>query len=194
MDSLHDPDIVLVSACQEVSSGCDDSFRALHDRHRDAVHRICLRITGDAHEALDAAQDTFLLAFRKIRSFRYRSRFSRWLCSIAARASFERLRMRGGLPRVELDELLLECPREVDPIGFAEQRERVRILRRALRRLPPHQREILLLRYVEGLSYDELACRLTIPDGSVRSRLHRAHAAVGRRVRAILEEQTLRSW
>jgi RNA polymerase sigma-70 factor (ECF subfamily) len=75
----------------------------------------------------------------------------------------------------------------VDPCSSAELRELARLVRRALRRLPPHLREILLLRYVDGLSYEELAENLGIALGSVRSRLHRARAALGERVGSILE-------
>jgi RNA polymerase sigma-70 factor (ECF subfamily) len=65
----------------------------------------------------------------------------------------------------------------VDPRFHAERREHDARVRHALRRLSPHLRQILVLRYFEGLSYEELASRLSIPIGSVRSRLHRASAS-----------------
>ena len=190
MQALNDPDHALILSCQRDSGlACDDSFRLLHDRHKDVVHRVCLRITGDANEALDAAQDAFLLAFRGIRSFRFASRFPRWLCRIAAHASFERLRRRHP-PRVfsELELHDLECPLASDITGAASRSERCLLVRRALKRLSPHLREILVLRYFEGLSYEELALRLGIALGSVRSRLHRAHAALCNRM-LVLEDE-----
>ena len=190
MEALHDPDHALVVACQQaVGFAGDDSFRRLHDRHKDVVHRVCLRITGDAGEALDAAQDAFLLAFRGIRGFRFASRFSRWLCCIAAHASFERLRRRHPPPVFsELDLLDFELALPADQTGAAARSERRDLVRRALRRLPPHLSEILVLRYFEGLSYEELAARLEIAIGSVRSRLHRAHAALGQRMLALARD------
>ena len=186
-----DPDLALVLACQQAfDPGWEDAFRALHDRHKDLVHRICLRVTGDAHDALDAAQDAFLLAFRGIQGFRFRSRFSSWLCRIAVHASFEHLRRRR--PGRELSDfpaegLELACPRQ-DPGTSAERRERRLRVRRALRRLSPHMRQILVLRYFEELSYAELGDRLAIAGGSVRSRLSRAHDALGLRVVALQDD------
>jgi len=190
MEALHDPDHALVVACQQDPGlAFDDSFRRLHDRHKDIVHRVCLRITGDASEALDATQDAFLLAFRGIRGFRFASGFSRWLCCIAARASFDRLRRRRPLPVFsELDLLDFECTLPGDPTGAAARSERRALVRRALRRLSPHLCEILVLRYFEGLSYEELASRLGIAIGSVRSRIHRAHAALSQKM-FVLEQE-----
>jgi len=184
---LHDPDHALVAACQHGhSSSCDVPFQVLHDRYKDVVHRICLRITGDANEALDAAQDAFLLAFRGIPGFRFGSRFSSWLCRIAVHVSFERLRRRrppGAFS--ELEALEFECLRCVHPPIFAAGRERSARVQLAIRRLSPRLREIIVLRYFGGLSYEELASRLTIAGGSVRSRLHRAHAALSRGLRSL---------
>jgi RNA polymerase sigma-70 factor, ECF subfamily len=189
MERSLDRDHPLVAACQDACRlGGEGPFRALHDRHKDLVHRICLRITGDAGEALDAAQDAFLLAFRGIRGFRFRSRFERWLGRIAAHASFERMRRLRPVGKLEeQDGRETECPRHVDPLTRLERRERRARIRRALDRLSPHQRQILVLRYFEQLSYEELASRLGIARGSVCSRLHRAHAALGERVRVLVE-------
>ncbi len=183
MDSAPDPDFALVVACQQgAGSSGDEAFRTLHERHKETVHGICLRVTGDVHDALDAAQEAFLLASRGIGSFRYRSRFSRWLCRIALRVSFEHRRRRrparpfSDLPESDLDGLSQIA--RTDPRRAAELRERRAQVRRALRRLSPHLRQILALRYFEQLSHDELASHLAIAGGSVKSRLHRAHAAL----------------
>jgi len=190
MEHTLDPDHALVAACQrEREPGRGESFRALHDRHKDLVLHICLRITGDANEALDAAQDAFLLAYRGIKNFRFRSRFSRWLCQIAARASFEYVRRsRPPSPFSDLGEAEFVCRRSPDPRAAAERRERCRRVRKALGGLSPHLREILVLRYFEGLSYEELSSHLVIAEGSVRSRLHRAHGALGWRVLALADD------
>ena len=192
MEPSFDPDHALVAACQRGPEACpEDPFRALHDRHRAFVHRICLRITGDACEALDATQDAFLLAFRGIRAFRFRSRFSSWLGRIAAHASFERRRKPN--PCITFSDL--GAPelggRWRDPPSFLEEYERRLKVRRALRRLSPHLREILVLRYYEELSYQELTSRLGIARGSVCSRLHRAHEALSERLRATMPEVEL---
>jgi RNA polymerase sigma-70 factor, ECF subfamily len=193
MEPSFDPDYALVAACQQ-GLGAEDPFRALHDRHRAFVHHICLRITGDACEALDATQDAFLLAFRGIRAFRFRSRFSSWLGRIAAHASFERLRkLNPSFTFSDLGAPEFGGRRRADPPTFLEECERRIKVRRALRRLSPHLREILVLRYYEELSYQELTSRLGIARGSVCSRLHRAHEALSERLRATLPEVELES-
>lgn len=177
-------DLALVEACQQgAESRGEDAFRALHDRHRDAVLRTCLRVTGDLGDALDAAQEAFLLAFRGIGGLRQGARFSPWLLRIATRVSIEyRRRPRLALRFTDLAQGDID-PRHVgrhsDPGCAVELRERRVHVRRALRRLSPRFRQVLALRYFEQLSHDELARRLAIAAGSVKSRLHRAHAALG---------------
>jgi RNA polymerase sigma-70 factor (ECF subfamily) len=189
MEPIVDPDAALVLACQQGDPpSWSEPFRVLHERHWDVVHRICLRITGDGQEALDAAQDAFLLAFRGLQGFRFQSRFSRWLFRIAAHASAEHWRKRD--PLLDMEELDGErtCAPEDDPSSAAEKRDRRRRIRRAIHALPPHLREVLLLRYFENLTYPEIEARLGIAPGSVRSRLHRAHDALGWKLRALALE------
>ncbi len=174
-----DPDAALVAACRLGSAAQGgEAFRALHERHKDAVHRICLRITGDSHEALDAAQEAFALAFGRIAGFQARARFSRWLCAIAVRTSIEHLRRRRAVQSLSEPGAPEASARPLaDPLACAELREERLHVRRALRGLSPRLRRVLVLRYFEGLSDDEIELRLAIPRGSVKSRLHRAHRA-----------------
>jgi RNA polymerase sigma-70 factor (ECF subfamily) len=174
-----DPDRAWVSACQELPEiDRAEAFRVLHQRHEARVRRICLRITGNASDALDATQETFLLAYRGIRSFRFRARLARWLYRIAAHVALGQRRARrapSGLGA--LDELVPDHRSRTDPHVSAELRELRARVRRTVRRLSPPLREVLVLRHLRGLSYADIQARLAIPEGSVKSRLHRAQSA-----------------
>lgn len=177
-ESERDPDHELVRLCLRGPEGArNEAFRILHDRHRARIERIAARITGNANDALDSTQDTFLTAFREIHSFRGESTFASWLNRIAVRASIDHLRRRHVARALSHGEDLdLRPGTEPDPIDSAERREQRARVRLALRRLTHVRRQVLALRYLEGLSYAEIGTRLAIAVGSVRSRLHRAHA------------------
>ncbi len=185
MEPSPDPDRALVLACQQGTDlAREEAFRELHDRHDALVRRICWRITGNASDALDAAQETFLLAFVGIGSFRFRARFARWLARVATCVALDHLRRRRPpRPFSELDrdsgqDQVEPCfALRADPHESAERRELRARVRRALRRLSPQLRDVLVLRYFEGFSNTEIERRLSIAAGSVKSRLHRAHGA-----------------
>jgi len=139
-------------------------------------------------------QETFLQAFWKISGFRGRSSFYTWLYRIALNLCYRRLRQkRREIPGLEPagsnpePERLRDLPAEpVDPSASpreqADLQERVRLVRRALARLPEPEFQILLLREMEGFSYDELAHLLGLPKGTVMSRLHRARLSLARQL------------
>ena len=174
----RDPDRELVGLCLRGADGArDEAFRVLHDRHRARVVRIAARITGNGNDARDSAQDTFLIAFHEIHAFRGESSFASWLNRIAVRASIDLLRRRHAQRALAHGgDLDLRPGGEADPLDSAERREQRARVRLALRRLTRARRQVLALRYLEGLSYAEIGTRLALAVGSVRSRLHRAHA------------------
>src|SRR5687767_10093177 len=86
----HDPDAELVLACQRTSvSSLEGEYRRLYDRYKDRVYNVCFRIAGNPSDALDASQETFGILFRRIREFRFESRFSSWVYRIAVNASID---------------------------------------------------------------------------------------------------------
>jgi len=187
-------DYCLVRACQGADpGGADAPFRALHDRHRSFVKNICRRVTGNGTDMLDAAQETFLSAFLRVREFRFQSPFSSWLRPIAVHASIDQRRSRAAQRKDEsisdLDGLISgSVPAHPTPLGTAVRREFQACTRKAIHRLAPHLQEVLLLRYFEGLSYGELESTLGVSPGTIRSRLHRAHAAMAWELRALAGE------
>ena len=179
---------LLVEAFRQGRPGAfDDIVRA----HQDRVYAFCARMLSDREEALDAAQDVFLSAWRNLSAFRGDSALSTWLLRIAANRCLNRIRQRrsaasreGPWPEAKADgegpEFQPASPEEGRPDRVAENREAGAILSGALGRIDPDSRWLVLLSDVEGFSYEELAEMAEVPVGTVKSRLHRARMALRR--------------
>ena len=194
MEAPRDADVALVRACQDPSSEeFEAAFEALYQRYKDRVYSIAYRITGTSADAMDVAQETFGLLFRKIAGFRFESSFSTWLFRIVVNCSIDHLRQersRNGRIRTwsaiqdPVEPPDAEAP---DPIRVAEEGELEEHVHRALQRLSPKLRAVLVLRYLEGLSYEEVREALGVSMGTVKSRLARAHLALERVLAGTLE-------
>jgi RNA polymerase sigma-70 factor (ECF subfamily) len=150
------------------------AFEELVERHRDVVTRVVGRIAS-ADDAEDVSQDAFLRAFHRLERFRGEAPFRSWLLRIAHNAALDHLRRR----RPErLDEAMLEGSVDESaqrpPAETLERRERIDRLERKLRGLSGPHRAVLVLRDVEGLTYEEIATLTDAPVGTVKGRLHRA--------------------
>ncbi len=185
----RDPDHDLVLA---VRRGDGAAFDALVRKHEARIHRLAWRILGDAEDALDAAQETFVKAWRAIAGFQGGSRFSTWLMRIAINQCRNELRRRRTVKHAQ--PLSIDAPLSADgdtlgdrleasspsPWEAARGREVAQSLSDALKAVEPEAREVLLLSDGEALSYEEIAEILDVPVGTVRSRLHRARADLKR--------------
>ena len=177
-------------------AGDDQAFEALVCRREAEVYRLALRLLGNPDDALDAVQETFLRVFRSLRGFRGEATFRTWLTGIAlnvcrnkrSSAATRRSQRSQQLEREDPAtgqsvELELPDPRP-DPESSAYGSELRQALERALGRLAPEHREVILLREMQGLEYEELSQVLACPSGTVKSRLNRARAAL----RAAMED------
>lgn len=199
----HDPDHELVEACQAaLPSGLDGPFRALYEQYKDRVYNVCYRITGNATDALDASQETFGIMFRKIGEFRFESKFSSWVYRIAVNASIDMKRRAGSRWFASLDStgegaragggrMEIRDDRVELPMRAASRHELEHEIHNAIQQLSPKMRAITVLRYVENLSYDEIAEALQISLGTVKSRLARAHEALDRELTPLLDRYYL---
>jgi RNA polymerase sigma-70 factor, ECF subfamily len=150
------------------------AFEALVERHRDVVVRVAARIVG-REEAEDVSQDAFLRAFHRLPRFRADASFRAWLLQIAHNAAIDHLNRRRPEP-VEAVEGHEDPEVAVTrlPAERLESRERMARLERKLRGLSPDGRVALVLRDIEGLSYEEIAEITEAPLGTVKVRLFRA--------------------
>jgi len=195
--ATSDPDAALVRACQALGPGaCKAEFQQLYERHRNRVFRTCFRLTGNEADALDAAQETFRTVYHRIDRFNFRSRFSTWLFRVASNTSLD-VRASSRRRQMQSLEALLDGPtaavleprdkRAVNPLQRASHSELQEGIQQALLRLSPKYRQVIVLRYLEGLTYPEMSEVLEVSLGTVKSRMARAHVALDRVIAPLLE-------
>lgn len=161
----EDPDWVLVRRFQ---AGDDAAFDALVGRHEEFVYNICMGILGSPDDSDDAAQETFLAAYRALKNFRGESKVSTWLYRIAVRECLDISRRRKKTSSLE------DLTNEPSIDDGSADRAKQSLVRAALARLPEHYRTALTLRYFGGLSYEEIAVSMGSTPGRVKMMLHRA--------------------
>lgn len=180
----NDPDIEWVRACQ---AGDADAFHPLVLRNQKRIYNLALRMLRDPAEAEDLTQEAFVAAFEQIGSFRGESAFSTWLYRIAVRRSLNRIRDLGRRPLAHASSLDVADP-SPGPDVIRERRETRAALERGLLALSADFRVVLVLREMQGLSYEEIAEMLGVEAGTVKSRLHRARFALAEQCRSMLGE------
>jgi RNA polymerase sigma-70 factor (ECF subfamily) len=175
-------DLSLVS---KAKTGAQDAFRALVVRYQRKVYALALGIVKDPDLAWDVSQEAFVRVHRHLGEFEGKSAFSTWLFRIATHLSIDAVRRERTGRRDDLDEVsdaqvaeggegILSTGLGNDPRQNVLRRELAGKIHEALATLPEKHRTILVLREVEGLSYEELAERLEIHKGTVMSRLFHA--------------------
>jgi len=168
------PDRELVVRCQRNESRAFDELVA---RHQDRVYTAVTRFCGNAEDAADIVQRAFINAFRKIQEFKGDSSFSTWIYRIAFNQaiSFRRENKRNAVSIYSKDDDKVAEPAvESNPTEKLEGEEKQKKVQQALEQLEEGDRQIILLKDLQGHSYDEIAAIMQIPKGTVRSRLHRA--------------------
>ena len=181
-----DPDAELVRALSSPDDATrNEALGALYDRHHQRVFNVALRVTLDWYRAQDVVQDVFLNLERSVRSFRGDASFTSWMYRITINRAIDARRKEARRPASRLGDAMGELdetgPRQAEPqtpVEGARADERTQDVLDALGKLSPKLRTVAVLRYVEGLSYLELAEVLDCSLGTVKSRLNRAHAAL----------------
>jgi len=164
-------DRFLVAAAQ---AGDLQAFEALVRRHQDSAYRVALRMLGSKADAEDTAQEALVQAWRRLSTFRGESAFSTWLYRIVTNRC---LNVRAARrPMEALPDVLMN--RDGDPPEALERSERLHALAHGLLELSAEQRAALVLRELEGLSYEEIAQVLGVSVPAVKGRIHRARLAL----------------
>ncbi len=168
------------------------AFDRLVELHAPAVYSLAFRITRCREDAEDCVQEAFLRAYAGLRNFRGEAAFSTWLYRVALNVAREaaKKRRRLPLPSTELAAEGVEEAPDLDSLGRREAPavptpeesvatgEKRRVLLQAIRGLPVHHREVIVLCDLQGLSYEEMAAVLRVRVGTVKSRLNRARLAL----------------
>ena len=181
----------------EALGGAEEAFREIVVRFERPVYSLIVRMVQDPGTAEDLAQEVFIKAFRRLDTYDPVRKLSSWLFKIAHNTTIDHLRRhaletvpleggkdrdeehRGGLAAVLSDESI------EDPSAAAERKDMARSLERAISRLRPEYREVVVLFYVEGASYQEICDALDLPLGTVKTNLHRARKELAEGMKAL---------
>jgi RNA polymerase sigma-70 factor, ECF subfamily len=173
--------------------GSQDAFRELVVRYERPVFALILRMIRDPMTAEELAQETFVKCYGRLSTYDSARRFSSWLFKIAHNTTIDHLR-RGGPETVPLEapgeeggdlSAVLEDASSESPSAAAERRDMARALERAIATLRPEYRGAVVMRYAEGLSYQEIVEATGLPLGTVKTNLHRARKQLADAMRAL---------
>jgi len=184
-----------LSLVQRAKAGESEAFRALVVRYQRKVYAVALGIVKDRDLAWDVSQEAFVRVHQHLGDFKGDSSFSTWVLRITTHLSIDSVRKERSSAKDDIDEVreadlqgggegILATALGTNPQDNALRREMLEKIQEALARLPEKHRTILVLRELEGLSYEELAQRLDIHKGTVMSRLFHAR----KKMQALLRE------
>jgi len=187
-----DPDGDLVTRWK---AGDESAFESLIRRHEGRVFGLLMRMLGNREDAEDVAQETFISLHRHGHRFRHDARFSTFVYRVAANAALNRRRTLGRKnarirklqARQAAGDDLPTTPRDPESAAFGGEVQ-IRV-QDALLQLPPDLRAATVLYDIEGLSYREIAAVLEIPEGTVKSRIHRARSALRDRLKGLVSNE-----
>jgi RNA polymerase sigma-70 factor, ECF subfamily len=159
----------------QVQKGNQEAFTQLVETYQRPVYNLCYRMLGDANEAEDASQETFLRVYKNIKRYDHKRPFSTWLLSIAAHHCIDQIRKR-HMVVVSMDAIPYLDPADTSPgpetsFRLLEDQKKVEVL---LKSLNPQDRAAVVMYYWYEFSYEEIAQSLSITVSAVKSRLHRA--------------------
>lgn len=189
MDQIDDHDLVLAS-----QAGDEAAITRLIDLHAEAVQGFIFALLGDKDLVADLAQDTFLRAFLAIKKYEFRAPFRSWLFRIAMNLCRDQLRKRkvrkimGSFHHPVDEEEIDYIDPQPDALANLEQKERAALVHKALAQLPDPLRQVLVLRDLQELSYEEMAQLLRWRMGTIKSRLFRARKELAHLLKEYMEE------
>jgi len=161
--------------------------------HRRKVFNIAYKFVGKHDLAEDLTQDIFLKLYRSLNTFDRRANFQTWLISVSRNLCIDHYRsVRKERETINRDvdaSTLMPVARDRSAYAQLELRDRVQLLRAALDTLPPTLRTAVLLRDIQELTYQEIAERLNVPEGTVKSRINRGRTELARQIQKLREQQ-----
>jgi RNA polymerase sigma-70 factor (ECF subfamily) len=185
--SVSDEDSRLVVLCKK---GDLNAFESLVRKHEKNMLNIAYRMIGNYEEACEVVQDAFVSAHKGIKNFEEKAKFSTWLCAIVINLSknrlkqlksqlyYERFSMDDPVPTANAQIKVEPVSNEPSVIERLEKKETQQMVQTCINSLEYELREMLVLRDIQGFSYDEISDILKIPEGTVKSRLSRARDAL----------------
>jgi len=168
---------------QQCLQGDQAAWDRIVQQHWRKVFNVAYKFVGKHDEAEDLTQEIFLKVFRSLDKFHRDADFGTWLSSVARNYCIDRYRASKREREVLVEDALaydLAPSPSGNPYRALEERDRTSLVRRGLEQLPPKLREAVILRDLQGLSYQEMAERLALPEGTVKSRINRGREELAR--------------
>jgi len=174
---------------QRCLRGDELAWDAIVQQYRRKVFNVAYKFVGRHEEAEDLTQDIFLKIFKSLGTFDRRANFQTWLISVSRNLCIDHYRSvrqeRQTIDHQVDPNELSPVAHEAGPIAALEQQDRVVLLRDALAALPESLRKAVLMRDIQELTYQEIALRLHLPEGTVKSRINRGRTELARQIRRI---------
>jgi RNA polymerase sigma-70 factor (ECF subfamily) len=195
MPDIHEAPDSIDALIQRCLAGDQDAWAQIVRQHWRKVFNIAYKFTGKHDEAEDLTQDVFLKIFKSLDTFDRRANFQTWLVSVSRNLCIDHYRSvrkeRETIDRdVDPGDLAPAAP-TLSPIAVLEQQDRVELLKKAMDHLPSALRRAVLLRDIQELSYQEIADREGLPEGTVKSRINRGRTELARQIRRLRDELAL---
>ena len=181
---MRQPDFEVI---QRVLAGDTAAFDGLVRQYQQEIYRLAYRMTRNAEDAKDLAQEAFVRAYRSLGTFRGHSRFSTWLYRITVNLCLNHLKSAARQDPAEVDERLPDA--RADSLTALLTNERDRFLAKAIEALPPQQKATLTLRIHQGLGHREIAEILECSEGTAKANYFHAVRALQRRLAAFRETE-----
>ncbi len=186
-------DLLLV---QECLNGKKEAFGKLIKKYEIPIFNLAYRMTGDIDDANDVTQESFLRAYKALKSFRIEFNFFTWLYTISlnvCRNSLKRKKLVSFIsinsPPKNAEENItgIDLPdNRMNPEIILEEKKRSEVIQNAIARLPDKYKGIIIARYIEGMSYEEIAVIEVLPLGTVKTQIHRARKILIKYIKNII--------
>ena len=178
---------------QRCLTGDQAAWESIVRTHWRKVFNIAYKFVGKHDEAEDLTQDVFLKIFKSLNTFDRRANFQTWLISVSRNLCIDHYRSvrkeRETVNREIDPDHLSPAATTTSPYAELEQRDRVKLLRQALDKLAPTLRTAVMMRDIQEMSYQEIADTLSLPEGTVKSRINRGRTELARQIQALRAQQ-----
>ncbi len=185
---MNEKDII-----NEILKGDVDKFSYFIEKYENQIYNLCLSIVKNRDDALDLTQEAFLLAYKNLKKFKFKATFSTWIYRIAYNLSINFAKRKGEILTIldkENEESEFQIEDKTSSIwDEIEKEERIRIIDECLNKLKDSERLIIELRDIELLSYEEISEILSLPIGTIKSRLFRARERLKNEVENFLKRK-----
>ena len=177
---------------QQTISGDTTAFEQLVERYQKQIYSLAYRLTNDAEDALDLSQEVFLKLYQVLDKFDSNYKFFSWMYKIATNVCYTKLRKKNSEEAVSLDKVIDFTPlvppnEDQQPESYSERRELERLVQQAIAELPDKYRIPLVLRYLEEMTYQQIAETLELPLTTIETRLYRGKSLMRKRLSIFLE-------